>query len=333
MGFKSGSDDHGALTGLSDDDHPQYLLLAGRSGGQTAIGGTGAGDNLVLTASSNADEGLIILSRAEDEATSEGLRIRSTRATRAAADEVYLSFYMPTTDGTQEEFGRITALASDVDDGTEDGMLVFSAPANGTFREFLRMGGLAGVNDVFINNPQNDVNFRVLTPNAQFCFLVDGGQDNITFGANKVAGSFISVFGGVASRAPVTSVGSALNITADTYNLGGSGGTFAVVPSVFLGIPTYAATASITLTDTATLYIQGAPDISDAEVSGTNQYSLWVDAGGVRLDSTLAVGATPGVGSSGQILTSKASSPPEWETVGAGGVGTSLAFATFMGGL
>jgi len=32
--------DHGDLAGLSDDDHSQYLLLAGRAGGQVAIGGT-----------------------------------------------------------------------------------------------------------------------------------------------------------------------------------------------------------------------------------------------------------------------------------------------------
>lgn len=32
--------DHGALTGLTDDDHTQYALLAGRSGGQTIEGGT-----------------------------------------------------------------------------------------------------------------------------------------------------------------------------------------------------------------------------------------------------------------------------------------------------
>ena len=44
--------DHGNLTGLSDDDHSQYLLLAGRSGGQTVIGGTGTTDDLVLRATS-----------------------------------------------------------------------------------------------------------------------------------------------------------------------------------------------------------------------------------------------------------------------------------------
>lgn len=44
----AGATDHGALTGLADDDHLQYLLLAGRAGGQTAFGGTADGNNLVL---------------------------------------------------------------------------------------------------------------------------------------------------------------------------------------------------------------------------------------------------------------------------------------------
>lgn len=45
--------DHGTLLGLSDDDHTQYVLLAGRSGGQTLYGGTGADEHLSLYPSSN----------------------------------------------------------------------------------------------------------------------------------------------------------------------------------------------------------------------------------------------------------------------------------------
>lgn len=44
----TGVTDHGALTGLADDDHSQYALLAGRSSGQTLIGGTGVTDTLSL---------------------------------------------------------------------------------------------------------------------------------------------------------------------------------------------------------------------------------------------------------------------------------------------
>lgn len=44
--------DHGALTGLGDDDHSIYALLSGRPGGQTITGGTIDENNLTLQASS-----------------------------------------------------------------------------------------------------------------------------------------------------------------------------------------------------------------------------------------------------------------------------------------
>lgn len=50
-----GVSDHGALIGLSDDDHTQYPLSPGRSGGQTLIGGTSSGESLSLRPNSSAD--------------------------------------------------------------------------------------------------------------------------------------------------------------------------------------------------------------------------------------------------------------------------------------
>lgn len=47
-----GVTDHGALTGLGDDDHAQYALLAGRAGGQTLVGGA-AGDLVLTTSAGN----------------------------------------------------------------------------------------------------------------------------------------------------------------------------------------------------------------------------------------------------------------------------------------
>lgn len=50
--------DHGAgLTGLADDDHTQYGLLAGRSGGQTLKGDTAASGNLTLQSTNDATRG------------------------------------------------------------------------------------------------------------------------------------------------------------------------------------------------------------------------------------------------------------------------------------
>lgn len=57
--YQAGVTAHSALTGLSADDHTQYALLAGRSGGQTLIGGTASGNGLTLQSTSHATKGLI----------------------------------------------------------------------------------------------------------------------------------------------------------------------------------------------------------------------------------------------------------------------------------
>jgi len=62
--------DHGSISGLSDDDHSQYALLAGRSGGQIVNGDTASAGNLELHSTANATKGKILLgsSVAVDEA-------------------------------------------------------------------------------------------------------------------------------------------------------------------------------------------------------------------------------------------------------------------------
>lgn len=51
--------DHGGLTGLTDDDHTQYALLAGRAAGQTLIGGTAASEDLILESTAHATKGRV----------------------------------------------------------------------------------------------------------------------------------------------------------------------------------------------------------------------------------------------------------------------------------
>jgi hypothetical protein len=51
-GVSSGVTAHSQLSGLATDDHTQYALLAGRTGGQTAIGGTATDEDLTLGANS-----------------------------------------------------------------------------------------------------------------------------------------------------------------------------------------------------------------------------------------------------------------------------------------
>ncbi len=54
--------EHSELNGLTTGDagHTQFVVLAGRSGGQTVQGGTGAGEHLVLESTSNASKGLVL---------------------------------------------------------------------------------------------------------------------------------------------------------------------------------------------------------------------------------------------------------------------------------
>lgn len=54
-----GVSDHGALTGLGDDDHTIYMLLAGRAGGQVLIGGTGSGDDITFESTSHGTKGTV----------------------------------------------------------------------------------------------------------------------------------------------------------------------------------------------------------------------------------------------------------------------------------
>jgi hypothetical protein len=54
--------DHGTITGLGDDDHAQYALLAGRAGGQTLVGGTLTTQNLTLRPNAaNTTTGAVII--------------------------------------------------------------------------------------------------------------------------------------------------------------------------------------------------------------------------------------------------------------------------------
>lgn len=53
--------DHGSISGLGDDDHTQYMLLAGRAGGQALVGGTAASENLTLESTAHATKGDVMV--------------------------------------------------------------------------------------------------------------------------------------------------------------------------------------------------------------------------------------------------------------------------------
>ena len=71
--------DHGSIGGLADDDHTQYALLTGRSGGQTLIGGTASGNDLTLQSTSNATRGTVQIVDVLNSATERSLLLGTIR--------------------------------------------------------------------------------------------------------------------------------------------------------------------------------------------------------------------------------------------------------------
>lgn len=98
----SGVTDHGALTGLTDDDHAGYARLAGRTGsaGQILIGGQDAGDDLILIGTSHATKGSVHIGGGTGGGANPILTIDdatetvSTRVTPTAASHVVRKDYV-----------------------------------------------------------------------------------------------------------------------------------------------------------------------------------------------------------------------------------------------
>ena len=110
--------DHGGQDGLADDDHAQYALLVGRSGGQTLLGGTASGDDLTLNSTSNATKGDVFVQSAGGNVIIGGgataSRLRLLEASGSGAN--YTEFV------TQPQVGDITYTLP-ADDGDADDVL------------------------------------------------------------------------------------------------------------------------------------------------------------------------------------------------------------------
>lgn len=81
---------HASLGSLSADDHTQYVLLAGRPGGQTINGGTAASDPLVIASTSNGTKGDITIGQSIKESGANGrLRFGDTSVTAPGTNEEF----------------------------------------------------------------------------------------------------------------------------------------------------------------------------------------------------------------------------------------------------
>lgn len=142
--------DHGSISGLGDDDHPKHPNVDGRAGGQTLIGGTGSGENLLLKSTSHATKGQIQIGFPDAEAVIMG--------------------------------GTVAGYA-----GVSSGGTLFNgrtAPSSSVIHEFNIDGS------TIHNQLGADADFRVESDDDANCLFVDGGEDRVGIGTNAPADKF-----------------------------------------------------------------------------------------------------------------------------------------------
>ena len=207
---------------------------------------------------------------------------------------VGMRFIMPDAADTQTAYARMYVLMRDDTAASDDAEFVFEAAVGGTLTtELLHM---SQTNGIVFNDDSGDIDFRIEGANTANGFLLDAGQDAISLGGANVDGAAFTL-NNLQSRTAITSVGSQLHIPAQTTNFDNSSGTIAIGAAMFIGIPTWTnASATLTMTHAASLYIQGVP-VDSTNVTATNTpYALWVDAGATQLDGAVTVGGNLSVG-------------------------------------
>lgn len=159
-----------------------------------------------------------------DAASVQSLRIEGDRATPADDDEVYASFMLSGDGGTQAEFARITAVANDVNVGTNlDGFLELSVTVAGTITKKVRLRGTHF-------SPVSDDGIALGTTNIAWSDLFLASGAVIGFGNGDVtithSADTLTFAGGTIALGTATATGGLTgNVTGDVT---GNAGTLTV---------------------------------------------------------------------------------------------------------
>lgn len=190
----SGVTDHGALSGLSDDDHSIYALLAGRATGQVLTGGTASGDDLTLRSTTNATKGDIILN-------DQGGNVVIGGATTASA----LRFMEPSGSGT-----NYTEFIAAAQGASQQYILPIDAPANGEFLRWTTGGQLdwaaAGSGDVSQNGNSFGATMTIGTNDNNTLSFETNGVTRATISTGASTGGQLTLTEVTANTATVSDI-------------------------------------------------------------------------------------------------------------------------------
>lgn len=170
-----------------------FALLAGRAGGQTLIGGTGASDNLILQASSNATQGVTIVQNSQDVNSVNILRLVGNRATPTVNDRLLIDWFLEDSVGASHNFGRIGLVANQITDGSEGGLMEFSVSCPSSGGGIQLMLDLDGTNQAVTVNPSGStiVDFIVEASGEPNMIFVDSSLAVMGIGGLPLTGAGI----------------------------------------------------------------------------------------------------------------------------------------------
>ncbi|HSX52819.1 MAG TPA: hypothetical protein VLF90_00390 [Patescibacteria group bacterium] len=214
---------HSALTGLSADDHTQYALLAGRSGGQNLIGGTGSGDNLTLKSSSNGTVGKIIFGGASGTTAYDEVNDRIGIGTNAPSSLLNITGSQPATVGGST--GTAPASSIVVTGATGGSTNIITSGTGGAGADTTFTTGTGGQSTGGVGNIGGRGGNFTINSAAGGQAAVSGGSNTNTGG---VGGGFTvaaGAGGGAIAGTALGGDGGAISLTAGT----GGGGSIANV--------------------------------------------------------------------------------------------------------
>ena len=270
--------DHGGLGGIADDDHTQYALLAGRATGQNLYGGIAANEDITIEGTSHATKttSYVIL---QPTAGNVGIGTVSPveSLTLASSYKVGWEASAGVVDTNLYRYGADYLKTDDAFAATQ----FISTVAQGTPPFFCTSTTLASnLNADYWDGYQFADYLDQAVKTSSTPYFAQLGIGITPTKKLHIAGDF--------SAAAWTTLGVAMGIVAASYTDTSSSGTVASMAVSNIAIPTILASNATVYTNAATLRIGGAPAAS-TNVTITNPWSFWVDAGNVRFDNDLLV--------------------------------------------
>ncbi len=130
---------YAALLNALTDPFAKYALLAGRSGGQTLIGGTATGNQLILQANSFAgsDSAVVVLSTATGALGAQFILYQSSSSPAAGDVAGRIDFDANDANGTVTVIARVAAAITETTTNAMSSTLSLIAIDDGTLREIL----------------------------------------------------------------------------------------------------------------------------------------------------------------------------------------------------